>query len=185
MNDALRTFGEALRRDRTRRRKLCRRAGALAALVTALGLTIAFRPAPRLLWNASTSAPIGLWSVAPNRPLKRGDMVVARLAEPWRELAARRRYLPANVPLIKRIAAEPGDRICAVGADILVNGVRLARRLPRDRVGRLMPAWHGCRVLRDGAMLLLTDDPMSFEGRYFGPTAANAVIGKATPIWLR
>jgi type IV secretory pathway protease TraF len=34
-------------------------------------------------------------------------------------------------------------------------------------------------------MLLLTDDPASFDGRYFGPVASQTVVGKAVPLWLR
>ncbi|WEK02153.1 MAG: S26 family signal peptidase [Candidatus Sphingomonas phytovorans] len=185
MNDiALRGVGDALRADRTRRRKRLRLAGATMILAAALGVTIGLSPSPRLLWNASASAPIGLWRVAPNVPVERGDMVVARLVEPWRSLAARRRYLPANVPLIKRIAAEPGDRVCAIGLVVTVNGAPVASRLRHDSAGRPMPQWQGCRLLRDGAMLLLMDDPGSFDGRYFGPTARRDIIGKAYPLWL-
>ena len=185
MTDAVRAFGDALRDRRIRRRKQRYIAGATATLIAALGLTIGLAPHPRLLWNASASAPIGLWRVAPGTPVTRGDIVVARLPEPWRGLAARRRYLPANVPLIKRVAAEPGDRICATGAAVTVNGIAVAIRRATDGAGRPMPLWQGCRTLHDGAVLLLMDDPMSFDGRYFGPTARSDIIGKAYPLWLR
>jgi conjugative transfer signal peptidase TraF len=182
---ALQRIGDALRADRLNRRRLVRRAAACIALIAALGATMLAPPRPRLLWNASASAPIGLWHVARHAPLRRGDMAVVRLAEPWRGLAARRHYLPANVPLIKRVAAEPGDTICAIGADVFVNRHRVARRRARDGSSRPMPRWHGCIVLRDGAMLLLMDASASFDGRYFGPTARDDLIGKATPLWLR
>lgn len=184
-NAAHRRVGDALRANRARRRKRLRLAGATATLVAALGATIVLSPYPRLLWNVSASAPIGLWGVAPDVPVKRGDMVVAHLAEPWRSLAARRHYLPSNVPLIKRVAAEPGDRVCAIGADITVDGARIATRRQHDGAGRAMPHWQGCQVLQGGAMLLLMDDPASFDGRYFGPTARGAIIGRAYPLWLR
>ena len=171
-------IGAALRAER-------RRAIACAALVTALLTTISFSPRPHILWNASASAPIGLWRVVPGAQVQRGDMVVVRLEQPWRGFAARRHYLPANVPLLKRIAAEPGDRVCAYQAWIFVKGRLAAIRRHADRAGRALPWWHGCRTLRDGAMLLLTDDPASFDGRYFGLTERRAVVGKAVPLWLR
>lgn len=155
------------------------------ALTAAIGATIVLPPHPRLLWNASASAPIGLWSVTPGAPLRRGDMVAARLAEPWRGLAARRHYLPANVPLIKRVAAMEGDEICADDARIFVNGVVVARPRTHDGVGRAMPRWRGCTLLDDDAVLLLMDAPASFDGRYFGATARGDIIGKASPLWLR
>jgi conjugative transfer signal peptidase TraF len=185
MTDALRRFGEALRDRRARNRKRLRIAAATGALIVALGVSIAIGPSPRLVWNASASAPIGLWWVAPDAQVKRGNMVIARLAEPWRAFAARRHYLPANVPLIKRVAAEPGDRICAVGTAITVNGVTLANRRETDGAGRAMPRWQGCQTLRDGAVLLLMSDPDSFDGRYVGPTARGEIIGRAWPLWLR
>ena len=167
---------------RDRRRLLACLCGAAMA---ALGAPVALAPAPRLLWNASASAPVGLWRVAPGAAVERGDMVAARLAEPWRGLAARRHYLPANVPLLKRVAAGPGDRICAAGEAVTINRRVVARREPVDAAGREMPGWRGCILLRDGEYLLLMDVRSSFDGRYFGPTARRDIIGKATPLWLR
>jgi conjugative transfer signal peptidase TraF len=112
-------------------------------------------------------------------------MVAARLAEPWRALAARRHYLPANVPLIKRIAATPGDEICADEGEIRVNGVVVATTQIHDGAGRAMPRWQGCTLLGDEMVLLLMDDPASFDGRYFGATARGDIIGRASPLWLR
>src|SRR3546814_11751034 len=69
-------------------------------------------------------------------PLARGDMVIARVPIAFRMLAARRHYLPANVPLVKRVAATVGDEVCAVGARVTVNGRLAAKRQTRDGAGR-------------------------------------------------
>lgn len=183
-NAALQPARDALFARCANRRKRLYRGAATAPLVAALVATIGMSPQPRLLWNVSASAPIGLWRVAPNVAIERGNMVVARLAEPWQSFAARRHYLPSNEPLIKRIAAEPGDRVCAIAAAVTVNGTRVATRRQHDRAGRAMPHWQGCRVLRDGATLLLMEDPASFDGRYFGPTARRDIIGRAYPLWV-
>lgn len=183
--EPIRIVGAALRAERRGRRARVFCVGACAALVMGLVVTIAQPPRPRLLWNASASAPMGLWRVVPGVPVRRGDMVVVRLAEPWRGLAARRHYLPANVPLLKRVTAGPGDRVCASEAWIFVEGRLAAIRRHFDGSGRPMPWWHGCVTLRDGAMLLLMDDAASFDGRYFGPVEARAIVGKAVPLWLR
>ncbi|WP_245942260.1 S26 family signal peptidase [Sphingomonas gilva] len=166
--------------------RLRRNAAALGALAVALAATIAVPPRPLLVWNASASAPIGLYAVRSADALATGDMVIARLPEPSRQLAARRHYLPANVPLVKRVAAQSGDTICALGTRIFVNGRRVAKRLAADGVGRPMPGWSGCVTLREGALfLLMTDSPASFDGRYFGPTEYRDIIGKATLLWAR
>ncbi len=151
-----------------------------------LVLTIAAPPTPRLVWNASASAPIGLYAVRPGASIQAGDMVVARLPDGWRSLAARRRYLPANVPLVKQVAAVAGDQVCAVGAHVRVNGRPIAERRSADAAGRPLPWWRGCIQLREGQFfLLMRDSPASFDGRYFGPTEGAQLVGKATLLWRR
>lgn len=152
----------------------------------AVVIQMVFPPAPRLVWNASASVPIGLYWVRPGARIATGDMVVARTPQPFRRLAAERRYLPENVPLVKRVAAQAGDRICASGDTILVNGRKAVTRLARDGQGRPMPWWEGCRTLAQGQyLLLMTDVAGSFDGRYFGVTEQADVVGKARLLWRR
>lgn len=82
----------------------------LALLGLGAVLDFAIRPAPRLVWNASASAPVGLWRIDPHARLHTGDMVLARSPRSVRTMAAKRRYLPANVPLLKRIATHGAVR---------------------------------------------------------------------------
>lgn len=179
-------WGEALRARARRRLKLHRIALGIAAGTLALGLTIAFPPAPRLVWNASASAPIGLYWVSPGAPIAQGNMVIARVPERYRHMAAERRYLPMNVPLVKRVAAGPGDEICALGGSIFLDGKPIVRRLEKDGKGRPMPRWQGCIRLRWGQyFLLMTDSPASFDGRYFGISTASDIFGPARLIWAR
>lgn len=179
-------WGNALRAARARRMRLRRRAAVLGAGIACLGLTIALPPLPRLVWNASASAPIGLYSVSPGATLQRGDMVIAWPPAAARQLAASRHYLPSNVPLVKRVAGIAGDTICAADRMVTVNGRPVAMRRAADAEGRDLPAWQGCIRLGPGMLfLLMTKTPDSFDGRYFGPTLAQDVIGKATPLWLR
>lgn len=162
-----------------------RRARLAAWLCIPLLLTIIIPPRPRLVWNASASAPIGLYAIGAGRSIATDDMVLARVPERWRRLAAIRRYIPINVPLVKRVAAEPGDTVCAAEAIVFVNGRPVAERRRRDGVGRPLPWWNGCVTLRRGALLLLMDAPESFDGRYFGPTARGDIIGEARRLWER
>jgi conjugative transfer signal peptidase TraF len=179
-------WGNALRAARARRTRLRRRGALLGAGIACLGLTIALPPLPRLVWNASASAPIGLYAVSPGAVLKRGDMVIAWLPAEARQLAASRHYLPSNVPLVKRVVGIGGDTICAVERVVTLNGRPIATRRGADTAGRPLPAWQGCIRLGPGMVfLLMTEAPDSFDGRYFGPTLAQDVIGKATPLWLR
>jgi conjugative transfer signal peptidase TraF len=133
----------------------------------------------------SASAPKGFYGVGGRADIARGDMVIARVPAEWRIFAARRRYIPANVPLVKRVAAVPGDHVCAVGPVILVNGAPVAARRSVDGGGRPMPGWSGCVTLRNGAHLLLMYTPDSFDGRYFGPTRRGDIVGEAYLLWRR
>ena len=165
-----------------------RRAIVLIAAAASIGLvaTIAFTPRPRLVWNASASAPIGLYRLTNAASLRRGDMVIAWVPETVRQFAARRRYLPANVPLVKRVAASAGDTVCAIGPVISINGMAVAERRRFDGRGRILPWWQGCTRLSEGELFLLMRDAAdSFDGRYFGPTGRDVVVGKAHLLWPR
>lgn len=155
-------------------------------LGAALGVTIVAPPAPRLVWNISASAPTGLYWVRPRARVFRGVTVIARVPAAYRRLAALRRYLPENVPLVKRVAALSGDRVCALDGAILVNGRQVASRRRTDAAGRPMPWWQGCRLLgKDQLFLLMPDVPGSFDGRYFGASNKADVIGRARLLWAR
>lgn len=152
----------------------------------AVVVQLVFPPSPRLVWNASASAPVGLYWVRPGARIAADDMVIARTPLPIRRLAAVRHYIPENVPLVKRVAAVAGDRICAAGTVVTVNGHRAAVRQRRDAKGRAMPWWNGCRTLgADDYFLLMADVPDSFDGRYFGLTGKSDIIGKAHLLWAR
>ena len=151
-----------------------------------IGLAALGRPAPLVIYNASASAPVGFYRVLPADPLRRGDFVLARTPASVRRLAAERHYLPATVPLVKRVAALSGDTVCAVNHVITIDGRPVADQLAADRLGRPLPAWTGCRTLGPGEIfLLMSGVPDSFDGRYFGPIPASAVIGRLVPLWLR
>ena len=178
-------WGETLRTEKRRRVRLRGRILFVGAGTVILLLSAALPPSPRLVWNTSASAPIGLYAVMPGAFVEPGDMVVARVPKRYRLLAASRRYLPMNVPLVKRVAAYAGDEVCALGKDIFLNRRWIARRRAVDAAGLPMPWWSGCMVLRGRQLFLLMDSPFSFDGRYFGPTEGSDVIGKARLLWRR
>ena len=184
---ALFRWGEELRRRRAALNLGRRRIAAVAlvaALATATLLTLLWPPRPLLVWNASASSPVGLYRVSAAEGLARGEMVVAWAPADARTLAAWRHYLPANVPLVKRVAAIAGDWVCAEGELIFVNDALVARRLRADPSGRPLPWWSDCRMLRHGeTFLLMSGGATSFDGRYFGITGRHDIVGRARLIW--
>ena len=152
----------------------------------AIGLPLLGRPAPLIIYNGSASAPLGLYRVLPAGPIRRGDLVLARTPVSVRSLAAERGYLPESVPLVKRVAATAGDAVCVRDHAVSIDGRHVADQLVADPESRPLPAWTGCRALGpDEIFLLMADVPDSFDGRYFGPIPANAIIGKLVPLWFR
>ncbi|MES2326264.1 MAG: S26 family signal peptidase [Pseudomonadota bacterium] len=171
-------------RGATRSRLRTLASAGAAATILAVAASVFVPPRPRLLWNASASSPVGLYRIGPPKGVTRGDMVVAWAPKAARELAAARRYLPRDVPLIKPVAALAGDRVCARGTRIFLNGRIVALRHARDRAGRRMLWWTGCRRLGRGDLFLLSAGvPGAFDGRYFGITHAGELIGKARLLW--
>jgi conjugative transfer signal peptidase TraF len=146
---------------------------------------LSFLPvAPKLVWNASASVPLGLYSIEPARHLEVTDLVAVETPEPLASFMAERRYLPRGVPLMKRVAGLPGQRVCRDGAQITVDGIDMGEALSRDRAGRALPIWQGCRRIADGEVFLMNWAAAdSMDGRYFGPLAINSIIGRAIPLW--
>jgi conjugative transfer signal peptidase TraF len=159
----------------------------LAAVAAApAAVTAVAKPPTVLVWNASPSAPTGLYEVERRAAVKSDDIVIAWAPGPARRLASVRRYLPATVPLVKPVGAIAGDHVCAFGSTIFINGRAVATRLRTDRSGRPMPWWGGCRLLGPGELFLLSRDaPGAFDGRYFGVTERSLVIGRARLLWPR
>ena len=170
-----------LRRRRRRQRPAVL---ALAGLgVAILSLTPTERAMPWLVWNASASAPVGLYRVTV-APAERGALLLVRPPPDVAALAAERAYLPPGVPLIKRIAAVAGDHACAIGSAVVLHTVTVIRRFEADAAGRPLPRWGGCRRLSDGEVfLLMAGAPDSFDSRYFGPVPLASVMGRLVPLW--
>lgn len=170
----------------TRRRYVMATAIAASAFAAAFVAIAVADPLPRAIWNASASAPIGLYRIHPDRDPAIGALVAVAPPERLAHWLSARGYLPEGAPLLKHVAAKAGQRVCRVGTVVSVDARRVAVARGRDGQGRLLPLWQGCRTLHPGELLLLNPaHPDSLDGRYFGPLPASAVIGRATPLWLR
>ena len=143
------------------------------------------KPAARLVWNGSASAPTGLYWVAHIRQIERGDFVVIQPPPRIAHFLADRRYLPINLPLMKHVAGLPGDELCRNGVSVTLNSITVATAEIRDRIGRALPVWTGCKRIGDADIFLLNHADDSLDGRYFGPLPASGIIGRAHPLFIR
>lgn len=169
-----------------------RRVRIVLAMASAIGLAAlawaAFvKPSARIVYNVTDSVPVGWYRVEPvsSSPpsLRVGSIVLTRLPTQPAALAAQRGYLPAHIPLLKRVGAVPPQQVCVLEGIVRIDGVPTAAVLRADRWGRALPSWDDCRALRDGEIFLLSNtNPASFDSRYFGPVAASSVIGLAQPL---
>lgn len=150
-------------------------------------------PLPRMTYNPSDSVAVGWYRIEPfdprtaslPRPLSVDSIVLVPLPATAAALASRRGYLPARVPLLKRVGAVAPQEVCISGGIVRIDGVPSAAVLRADRLGRPLPSWQQCRRLEPGELFLLSvTNPASFDSRYFGPVSASTVIGIAHPVWL-
>ncbi|YBV94019.1 S26 family signal peptidase (plasmid) [Phyllobacteriaceae bacterium JZ32] len=159
---------------------------AMVTYFAAMSVAVAaFIPMPtRLIWNATNSAPVGLYTIAPADRLEVLELVAVQPPEPLADFMAKRGYVDRGVPLLKRVLGLPGQQVCRIGRVITVDGIEMGDALEHDRLGRPLPVWRGCRTIAADQLFLMNVEVRdSLDGRYFGPLPASTVIGRATPLY--
>ena len=163
------------------------RAACIAAALAAVAATLApaaVKMPPLLLWNASASAPLGLYAIRKMAVPTAGALAVIAPPANVARFAAERGYLPLGVPMLKHIEGLSGSQVCRLGRVITVNGLAVGAALERDRKGRALPDWQGCRVIAATEIFVMNRKVGdSLDGRYFGPFPASSIVGAALPLW--
>ena len=167
---AVRAWGKALRAQKLARcqsrRRCCFGFGALALI---LGLTILFPPRPRLIWNASASAPVGLYRVVPGAHLVRGDMVIAWAPYPARLLAAPRQFygrtsISAGIDLAMKALNQSGLEATRRVIDVCGDGTNNSgREITEARDDALRQG-----VVING-LTIINDHPVSYTFAHVAP----------------
>ncbi|MFV1876413.1 S26 family signal peptidase [Nioella sp.] len=140
--------------------------------------------APRLIWNASASVPIGLYVVRASNPPSLGDLVAVRLPDDLSSWVVERGYVGAETLLLKRTEAVSGMTVCRNNLEITIDGRAVAKAASADQQSRPLPRWTGCVTLgSDEVFLLVAGVADSLDGRYFGPLSADTILGRAIPLW--
>ncbi|MFN0190558.1 MAG: S26 family signal peptidase [Aestuariivirga sp.] len=139
-----------------------------------------FNPLPMLVWNASDSVSKGLYWVENRAPMIH-EIAVLKPPSWASAIADQRGYLPKNAWLLKPVAASKGI-VCRFGSYVFLDGFVVAKAVKRDKSGRALPVWKGCKEVREREVLVLSTHRDSFDSRYFGPVSASLIIGTAKPL---
>ncbi|RUW73996.1 S26 family signal peptidase [Mesorhizobium sp. M4B.F.Ca.ET.143.01.1.1] len=84
----------------------------------------------------------------------------------------------------KHVVAVSGQTVCRKGLTISADGTEVGTALKRDRAGRDLPVWQGCRPIPVGAVFLMNSQVRdSFDGRYFGLLPIDHIVGRAVHLW--
>ena len=179
------------RRHRTRADVVA--AASFGSLALAVGLALAAAELTGLRYNSTPSVPLGLYREV-DRPAGRGVLVFFCLDERGARFARGRGYVSpgrdcpgGTVPLLKPVAAIPGDRVVVAPRGVTVNGrpVLNSAPRPRDSAGRPLAAATGGVVPRGSVWILSDHTPASYDSRYFGAVPVDQILASAAPVLVR
>lgn len=137
--------------------------------------------------NITESAPLGIWKIEDGFEIERGSLVsicppdvpVTRAMAQTRALYAGNCKGSGMFPLLKPIAALPGDNVIVNRNGVSVNG----EPVPNSSVtGKPMLKEGVYKVAPGEVWLFSTYAPNSFDSRYFGPVPISNIKGSARPI---
>jgi len=154
----------------------------LAVVAVGILMVPATSLSARLVWNTSASAPAGLYWIDHNSWRVRDRVAVAPAPDLADDLADRG-VLAKGKLLIKTVAAAAGDKICRHDELVEINGKQVAVAKRATSSGVPLPNWQGCVTLDAGQIFLLGETDNSFDGRYFGVTMVNEIVGRGELIF--
>jgi conjugative transfer signal peptidase TraF len=163
-------------------------AAACLGAVVVLAMAV---PHAGIRWNHTRSMPIGVWR---ERPSTAGGYTAGDVVEVCPALAAWERvYVAAGgcpngrEPMLKPIAAIPGDTVLIDSSGVIVNGKPIpdTAALVHDRQGReLHPFPAGRYTVPSGQVWLIVSHSDSLDSRYLGPVSTAAIRGLVAPVWV-
>ncbi len=139
-------------------------------------------PGPLALWNSSPSEPVGLYVRDRAAPAV-GRLIAFRPPPDAWPYVGQTMPERARTSILKTVVASRGDLVCARDARLRLNGRDIAPIAARDRLGRALPHWTGCRRLGvDEFFVYSARIANSFDSRYYGPVRRRDVIGVYRPV---
>lgn len=143
--------------------------------------------------NLTNSVPIGIYLISDTPGASLIDFCPP---EPFGTLSRDRGYRELSPfgcpdgakPLLKPIAARPGNTVSMSTSGITVDGKQIPHSAPlrSDTAGRPISAWPlGVYQVQNGTMWVASSfNSHSFDSRYFGPVPESAVLHHLRPLWI-
>ncbi|TKW64655.1 MAG: conjugative transfer signal peptidase TraF [Paracoccus denitrificans] len=140
--------------------------------------------------NVTRSIPVGFYRTSAE-PIHKGAYVM--FCPPQREVfrvALKRRYIDpgscpgGSYPMMKRILAAKDDRVQIGPQGVVINGVPVPNSKPRpvDGAGRTLPRFTGTGTVKAGDVIVMGENKVSFDSRYFGPIPRQQISTVIQPI---
>lgn len=145
--------------------------------------------------NPTTSMPRGLYLLMPVKDFSRGSLIAACIPDKkTATLYVKRGYLPASqrcasgaAPIIKPIAAVPGDTVKLDDSGVSINNHNIDHSKTEDldsdgrSIPHLLPGI--INLANDHFFVMSTHSARSLDSRYFGPIQKMDAIGQVKPIY--
>lgn len=138
-----------------------------------------------IIINTTSSMLRGIY-IIDNSPIKRGDIVLFCLSEPYKTIGLERFYIGRSSkclgaePLIKKILAMPGDNVSLSQNDITVNGIKYTYpTLQKDSNGNQLKVFpRGNYNNTKDYWMVGTNTTNSWDSRYWGSIKQSQIISK-------
>ena len=133
--------------------------------------------------NLTLSEPVGIYRLVAGG-VERGALIWVKQPT-GAAVTILHRYVPANIPLIKRVAAIPGDIVQVGTPGVRING-RLwpdSAPLARDAEAHPLRGYaFGTYRVNAGQLWVMSDNPRGIDSRYFGAVRETSVISRLIPV---
>lgn len=132
---------------------------------------------------------IGLY-IKQKGEIKRGDIVLVCLHEPYKTIGLQRRYIAKGSkcegaePLIKEVVAIPGDTVILTEEYLKINGQKFSfLTYHYDSQNRSLNVYP-CGKYQQGYWLIGTNDNRSWDSRYWGFVRREQILYKLKPLMV-
>ena len=135
------------------------------------------------IYQVTHSMPEGVYMTYYPFSIKRNDNVVFVPNAKTEHFIVSRGWLPANVPLLKKVVGVPGDYLCIKDETVYINQVKVATIYQKDRQGNPLPIFNYCGKINQNKYFMQgVANPYSFDSRYYGLVSKKQIISKAVQL---